>query len=109
MIDVHVKGVLYGIAAALPHMQRRKAGHFINVSSVAGHKIRPAGVVYSATKTAVRVKGRRHQRDPLSADAPGTVSKRRSHISSEKEQSCKSDNSAGAASKSPLSALAAWA
>jgi NADP-dependent 3-hydroxy acid dehydrogenase YdfG len=33
MIDVNVKGVLYGIAAALPHMQRQKAGHFINVSS----------------------------------------------------------------------------
>ncbi len=54
-IDVNVKGVLYGIAAALPHMQRQKSGHFINVSSVAGHKVRPAGVVYSATKTAVRV------------------------------------------------------
>src|SRR6266511_3974504 len=55
MIDVNFKGVLYGIAAALPHMQRQKAGHFISVSSVAGHKVRPAGVVYSATKTAVRV------------------------------------------------------
>jgi NADP-dependent 3-hydroxy acid dehydrogenase YdfG len=54
-IDVNLKGVLYGIAAALPHMQRQKSGHFINVSSVAGHKVRPAGVVYSATKTAVRV------------------------------------------------------
>lgn len=36
MIDVNLKGVLYGIAAALPHMQRQKSGHFINVSSVAG-------------------------------------------------------------------------
>src|SRR5262249_30099205 len=36
MIDVNVKGVLYGIAAALPHLQRQKAGHVINVSSVAG-------------------------------------------------------------------------
>ena len=54
-IDVNIKGVLYGIAAALPHMQRRKSGHIINVSSVAGHKVRPAGAVYSATKTAVRV------------------------------------------------------
>jgi NADP-dependent 3-hydroxy acid dehydrogenase YdfG len=54
-IDVNLKGVLYGIAAALPHMQRQKGGHIINVSSVAGHTVRPGGVVYSATKTAVRV------------------------------------------------------
>lgn len=55
MIDVNLKGVLYGIAAALPHMTAQKGGHIINVSSVAGHKVRPAGAVYSATKTAVRV------------------------------------------------------
>ena len=55
MIDVNIKGVLYGIAAALPHMIRQEGGHIINVSSVAGHKIRPGGVVYSATKHAVRV------------------------------------------------------
>ena len=54
MIDVNIKGVLYGIAAALPHMQRQKSGHIINVSSVAGHKVRPGGAVYSATKHAVR-------------------------------------------------------
>ena len=42
MIDVNLKGVLYGIAAALPHMKEQKAGHFINVSSVAGHKVSPA-------------------------------------------------------------------
>jgi NADP-dependent 3-hydroxy acid dehydrogenase YdfG len=55
MIDVNIKGVLYGIAAALPYMKEQKSGHFINVSSVAGHKVRPGGVVYSATKHAVRV------------------------------------------------------
>lgn len=55
MIDVNVKGVLYGIAAALPHMQRQKSGHIINVSSVAGHKVTPSGTVYCATKHAVRV------------------------------------------------------
>jgi len=54
MIDVNIKGVLYGIAAALPHMKRQKAGHIINVSSVAGHKIRPGNAVYAATKHAVR-------------------------------------------------------
>lgn len=55
MIDVNVKGVLYGIAAVLPYMKQQKAGHVIFVSSVAGHKVRPGGVVYSATKHAVRV------------------------------------------------------
>src|SRR5947209_5196892 len=54
-IDVNIKGVLYGIAAALPHMKRQKSGHIINVSSVAGHKVRPTGAVYSATKVAVRM------------------------------------------------------
>ncbi|RLL75879.1 SDR family oxidoreductase [Ochrobactrum soli] len=55
MIDVNIKGVLYGIAAALPHMRDQKSGHIINVSSVAGHKVGPGGAVYSATKHAVRV------------------------------------------------------
>jgi NADP-dependent 3-hydroxy acid dehydrogenase YdfG len=55
MIDVNVKGLLYGIAAALPYMKQQKSGHFINVSSVAGHNVRPTGVVYAATKHAVRV------------------------------------------------------
>jgi len=54
-IDINIKGVLYGIAAALPHMQRQKAGHIINVSSVAGHKVGKNNAVYAATKTAVRV------------------------------------------------------
>jgi NADP-dependent 3-hydroxy acid dehydrogenase YdfG len=55
MIDVNLKGVLYGIATALPHMTRQNSGHIINVSSVAGHKVRPGSAVYAATKTAVRV------------------------------------------------------
>jgi len=55
MIDVNIKGVLYGIAAALPHMIRQKSGQVINVSSVAGHKVRPSSAVYAATKHAVRV------------------------------------------------------
>lgn len=54
MIDVNIKGVLYGIAAALPYMKQQKSGHIINVSSVAGHKIRPGATVYAATKHAVR-------------------------------------------------------
>src|SRR5258707_11901586 len=40
-IDVNIKGVLYGIAAVLPYMKEQKAGHIINVSSVAGHKVGP--------------------------------------------------------------------
>jgi len=55
MIDVNLKGVLYGIAAALPYMKQQKSGHIINVSSVAGHKVRPGSAVYAATKTAVLV------------------------------------------------------
>lgn len=54
MIDVNIKGVLYGIAAALPYMQEQKSGHIINVSSVAGHKVRPGSSVYAATKHAIR-------------------------------------------------------
>jgi NADP-dependent 3-hydroxy acid dehydrogenase YdfG len=53
MIDVNIKGVLYGIAAVLPYMQQH-AGHIINVSSVAGHKVGPGFAVYAATKHAVR-------------------------------------------------------
>lgn len=54
MVDVNIKGVLYGVAAVLPIMKAQKSGHIINLSSVAGHKVFPAGVVYCATKFAVR-------------------------------------------------------
>ncbi len=54
MIDVNIMGVLYGVAAALPHMKAQRSGHINNVSSVAGHKVRPGGAVYAATKHAVR-------------------------------------------------------
>jgi NADP-dependent 3-hydroxy acid dehydrogenase YdfG len=53
MIDVNIKGMLYGIAAALPYMKQQRAGHIINVSSVAGHKVGPGFAVYAATKHAV--------------------------------------------------------
>jgi NADP-dependent 3-hydroxy acid dehydrogenase YdfG len=53
-IDVNIKGVLYGIAAALPHMKQQKSGHIINVSSMAGHKVAPGMAVYAASKHAVR-------------------------------------------------------
>lgn len=54
MIDVNIKGVLYGIAAALPYMKAQKSGHVINLASVAGHKLFAGSAVYSATKFAVR-------------------------------------------------------
>ena len=54
-IDVNIKGVLYGVAAVLPHMQKQKSGHIINLASVFGIKVlAPGGTVYCATKAAVR-------------------------------------------------------
>src|SRR6202790_2660718 len=54
-IDVNIKGLLYGIGAALPHMQKQKSGHIINMASVFGIKMfAPGGTVYCATKAAVR-------------------------------------------------------
>jgi NADP-dependent 3-hydroxy acid dehydrogenase YdfG len=54
MIDVNMKGVLYGIAAVLPFMRQQKSGHIISLSSLAGYGVWPASSVYSATKFAVR-------------------------------------------------------
>jgi NADP-dependent 3-hydroxy acid dehydrogenase YdfG len=55
MIDVNIKGTLYGIAAALPAFLAQESGHIINLSSVAGIKVfAPGGTVYSGTKFAVR-------------------------------------------------------
>lgn len=55
MIDVNIKGVLYGIAAALPVFRRQGFGHIINTASTAAHKIVPNMAVYAGTKSAVRV------------------------------------------------------
>ncbi len=54
MIDVNVKGVLHCIAAVLPTMLDQRAGHIVNISSIAGRRPFPAGTIYSATKFAVR-------------------------------------------------------
>jgi NADP-dependent 3-hydroxy acid dehydrogenase YdfG len=54
-IDVNIKGVLWGIHAALPHFTKQKSGHFINVSSVAGHRVGKGNAVYAATKHSVRI------------------------------------------------------
>src|SRR6201997_4324530 len=54
MIDVNLRGVLHGIAAALPVFQRQGRGHFVTTVSTAGLKIVPTMAVYAATKNAVR-------------------------------------------------------
>ncbi|KLU54981.1 oxidoreductase [Paenibacillus sp. VT-400] len=54
MISVNINGVLYGIAAALPVMQKQGYGHIINTSSTAGHVVEPTAAVYAGTKFAVR-------------------------------------------------------
>ncbi|MEU3962855.1 SDR family oxidoreductase [Streptomyces buecherae] len=54
MIDVNVRGVLHGIAAALPTMRAQGGGHFVNIASVGAYEISPTAAVYCATKFAVR-------------------------------------------------------
>ena len=54
MVDVNIKGVLFCTAAAIPHMINQNSGHIVNISSVAGRIVFPAGSVYCATKYAVR-------------------------------------------------------
>ena len=54
MVDVNIKGVMYGIAAVLPTMREQHSGHVINLSSVAGHKLFAGAAVYCATKYAVK-------------------------------------------------------
>jgi NADP-dependent 3-hydroxy acid dehydrogenase YdfG len=53
MIDVNIKGVLYGIAAALPVFKKQQSGHIINVSSIGAYRAVPTAAVYCATKSAV--------------------------------------------------------
>jgi len=53
MIDVNIRGVLHGIAAVLPTMQKQGAGHVVNVASIGAHAVSPTAAVYCATKYAV--------------------------------------------------------
>ncbi len=79
MIDVNMKGTLYGIAAALPYMKEQKSGQIINVSSVYGHIVVGTGAVYCATKHAVRAisEGLRQEVKPynirVTTISPGAV------------------------------------
>ena len=67
MIDVNIKGVLYGIAAALPIMKAQDCGHIINIASIGGHSVSPTAAVYCATKFAVRAisEGLRQEEDRI--------------------------------------------
>jgi NADP-dependent 3-hydroxy acid dehydrogenase YdfG len=91
MIDINIKGVLYGIAAALPVFQKQGSGHFINIASVGGIKVfSPGGTVYSGTKFAVRAitEGLRHElAGKLRATiiSPGAVDSELKHGSSHEE------------------------
>ncbi|MFC2254375.1 SDR family oxidoreductase [Labrys portucalensis] len=77
MIDVNIKGVLYGIAAALPIMEEQGAGQIVNVSSIGGHHVSPTAAVYCATKFAVRAisDGLRQETDRIRVTviSPGTT------------------------------------
>lgn len=53
MIDINIKGVLNGIAAVLPHMEKQGHGHIINTASIGAHLVSPTAAVYCATKYAV--------------------------------------------------------
>ncbi len=53
MIDINVKGLLYVSKAIIPGMVERKAGHIINIGSIAGREVYPNGNVYCASKFAV--------------------------------------------------------
>lgn len=78
MIDVNVRGLLHGIAAALPHFQRQGGGHFITVASIGAHEVVPTGAVYCATKYAAWAitEGLRLESDPsirVTTVSPGVV------------------------------------
>lgn len=78
MVDINTKGVLYGIAAALPIFCKQGFGHFVNTASTAGHKTVPNQAVYSGTKFAVRAisEGLRQEAGdklPVTIISPGFV------------------------------------
>ncbi len=77
MVDVNIKGVLYGIAAVLPEMTARGAGHVINIASIGALAVSPTAAVYCATKYAVRAisDGLRQERDDIRVTCihPGVV------------------------------------
>jgi NADP-dependent 3-hydroxy acid dehydrogenase YdfG len=78
MVDVNVRGLLHGIAAALPVFQRQDSGHFVTVASIGAHEVVPTGAVYCATKYAAWAitEGLRQEVDPsirVTTVSPGVV------------------------------------
>ncbi|MER7775371.1 SDR family oxidoreductase [Streptomyces sp. NPDC096191] len=78
MIDVNVRGVLHGVAAALPVMRRQGGGHVVNIASVGAYEVVPTAAVYCATKFAVRAlsEGLRQESDGsirVSVVSPGVT------------------------------------
>ncbi|WP_337243420.1 SDR family oxidoreductase [Luteimonas sp. gir] len=77
MIDVNLRGVLHGIAAVLPTMERQGFGHVVNVASIGAHRVFPTSAVYCATKYAVWAlsEGLRQETDRLRVTvvSPGTT------------------------------------
>ena len=77
MIDVNIRGVLHGIGAVLPVMERQGSGHVINVASIGAHQVYPNAAVYCATKYAVWAlsEGLRQETDTLRVTvvSPGTT------------------------------------
>ena len=77
MVDVNIKGVLYGVAAVLPAMNAQGFGHIINIASIGGLRVTPTAAVYCATKFAVRAisDGLRQENDRIRVTCvyPGVV------------------------------------
>ncbi|SJM35567.1 putative enzyme [Mesorhizobium delmotii] len=75
MVDVNIKGVLYGIAAVLPEMTARGSGHVVNIASIGALSVSPTAAVYCATKYAVRAisDGLRQEHDNITCIHPGVV------------------------------------
>lgn len=77
MVDVNIKGVLWGIAAVLPTMNAQGFGHIVNIASIGGLQVSPTAAVYCATKFAVRAisDGLRQENDRIRVTSvcPGVV------------------------------------
>ena len=91
MVDVNVKGVLYGVGAALPYMKEQGSGHIVNISSVAGRRLFPGGAVYCGTKHFVRAlsEGMRAELGPhgirVTSIEPGAVDTELTHTITDEE------------------------